>query len=221
MKKTGSIFSPGLVIVLGSVWGFSEAVLGLGLKSCAVLVSGSIMTGVAFFFLAAVWIFSRRITSIILLVVIASLFKLFDALLLSVPVLHGAVSNPIFAFVCEAITFVFLILIVEEKIIKKPAGQALMGGLAAVLCVNLFPLVKFVTGVPACTVAGTGYPSALYYIYVTVLVSSVTVPLGFWVGTKLKTLYLVKPATRKKLSYILSPATLIFCLIVISILRLA
>ena len=30
----------GLVIVLGSVWGLSEAALGMGLRSCAAFVSG-------------------------------------------------------------------------------------------------------------------------------------------------------------------------------------
>ena len=42
----------GLIVVLGSVWGLSEAALGMGLRSCAAFVSGSIMTGVALFFMA-------------------------------------------------------------------------------------------------------------------------------------------------------------------------
>ncbi|GAI63611.1 unnamed protein product, partial [marine sediment metagenome] len=36
-----------IVVMLGAVWGFSEAALGMGLRSCASLFSGSIMTGVA------------------------------------------------------------------------------------------------------------------------------------------------------------------------------
>jgi len=41
----------GMVIVLGSVWGLSEAALGMGLRSCVAFISGSIMTGVALFVL--------------------------------------------------------------------------------------------------------------------------------------------------------------------------
>ncbi|MFB0519779.1 MAG: hypothetical protein ACETWC_10935, partial [Acidobacteriota bacterium] len=72
-----------IIVMLGAVWGFSEAGLGMGLRSCASFVSGSIMTGVALFFIAASWVVTRNILGIALLIVIASLFKMFDALLLS------------------------------------------------------------------------------------------------------------------------------------------
>ena len=102
-------------------------------------------------------------------------------------------------------------------------GQALLGGLSAVLAVNLFPLVKYATGVPACVVAGTGYPLSLYYIHFAVLVSFVTVPLGFWVGAKVGFLEasLTKIRAMKRLDFILSPAALILCLAVLALIRLA
>jgi hypothetical protein len=96
-----------------------------------------------------------------------------------------------------------------------------LGSTAAVISVNLFPLVKYITGVPACTIAGSGYPQALYYIYIAVLVSSVTVPLGFRVGRYLKTGNLSLSLQRRNFNYILTPAVLIFCLTVIMILRLS
>ena len=46
------------VLVLGSLWGLSEAALGMSLRQCASTVSGSVMTGAAFFFLAAAWALS-------------------------------------------------------------------------------------------------------------------------------------------------------------------
>lgn len=212
----------GMVVVLGSVWGLSEAALGMGLRSCAAFVSGSIMTGVALFFMAAGWVVSRRVLGIILMVLIAAFFKMFDALLLSLPLKHGAIGNPIFAFVMEAIAFVILISIFKERMTKRPSGQALIGALAAVLAVNLFPLVKFATGVPACVVAGTGYPLSLYYIHFAVLVSLVTVPLGFWVGSKIEALEtrLIRAQSMRKFDTILSPAALILCLVIILLLRL-
>jgi hypothetical protein len=212
----------GLVIVLGSVWGLSEAALGMGLRNCAAFVSGSIMTGVALFFMAAGWVVSRRISGVLLMALIASLFKMFDALLLSLPIKHGAIGNPIFAFFMEAIAFVLLVSIVKDKMAQKPAGQALLGGMAAALAVNLFPLVKYATGVPACVVPGTGYPLSLYYIHVAVLTSFVTVPLGFLAGAKMESFVarLIKSRAQKKLEYILSPAAFILCLVIVALLRL-
>lgn len=213
----------GIIVLLGSLWGLSEAGLGMGLRSCAAMVSGSIMTGVALLFLAIGWIVSRKIWSIFLMVFIAAGFKMFDALLLSLPLNHGAIGNPIFAFFMEALAFVLLISILSRKITNKPSGQALFGGMAAVVAVNLFPLVKFATGVPACVAAGTGYPLSLYYIHYAVLISALTVPLGFWAGQKIKTLQsrILQLPGAQKLESILSPAALILCLLLITILRLA
>jgi hypothetical protein len=213
----------GLVIVLGSVWGLSEAALGMGLRSCAAFVSGSIMTGIALFFMAAGWVVSRRISGVLLMALTASFFKMFDALLLSLPIKHGAIGNPIFAFLMEAIAFVLLVSIVKDKMAQKPVGQSLLGGLAAALAVNLFPLVKYATGVPACVVPGTGYPLSLHYIHIAVLASCVTVPLGFLAGAKMQSFKasLIKNRAHKKLEYILSPAVFILCLLIVTLLRLA
>ncbi|MDH5467253.1 MAG: hypothetical protein OEY25_07525 [Candidatus Aminicenantes bacterium] len=212
----------GLVIILGSVWGLSEAALGMGLRTCASHVSGSIMTGVALFFLASGWMVSKRAFGVFLMVLIASLFKMFDALLLSLPLKHGAIGNPIFAFFMEAAAFLIFVSLFKEKMARKPAGQALLGGLGAVVAVNLFPLVKYATGIPACVVPGTGYPLSLYYIHLAVLSSFVTVPLGFWVGARIEAIEtsLIKGQARRKFNTILSPAALIICLVIISLLRL-
>jgi len=58
--KTSLSASLGFLVVCGSVWGLSEAALGLTLESCAKLVSGSIMTGVALFFISAAWTRTKR-----------------------------------------------------------------------------------------------------------------------------------------------------------------
>jgi hypothetical protein len=94
--------------------------------------------------------------------------------------------------------------------------------MAAALAVNLFPLVKYATGVPACVVSGTGYPLSLYYIHVAVLTSFVTVPLGFLAGAKMESFKarLIKSQAQKKLEYILSPVAVILCLVIVALLRL-
>lgn len=213
----------GMIIMLGSVWGLSEAALGMGLRSCAAHISGSLMTGVALFFMAAGWVVSRRISGVFLMVVVAAFFKMFDALFLSLPIRHGAIGNPIFAFFMEAIAFVLLVSIIKEVMIRKAVGQALLGGLAAAMAANLFPLVKYATGIPACVVTGTGYPLSLYYVYFAILASIVTVPLGFLAGARIESIEarLVKAEEQKRLEYVLSPVAFILCLAVVALLRLA
>ena len=211
----------GFIVMLGAVWGLSEAALGMGLRSCASVVSGSIMTGVALFFIAACWVISQSAWGIALLIIVASLFKLFDALLLSLPVLHGAVANPIFAFFMEGLAFLIIVSLVKDKLFKKTGSQALIGGMSALIAVNLFPLVKFATGIPACVAAGTGYPLSLYYAYVAVALSLVTVPIGILIGEKLSSLDrgLARALSIKKIQYIASPAAVILCLLIVFLIR--
>lgn len=212
----------GAVIALGAVWGLSEAALGMGLRQCAAFVSGSIMTGVALLFMAASWVVSRRVRGVLLLVLIAAGFKVFDALLLSLPLNHGAIGNPIFAFFMEGAAFLIIVAVLQNRLRQKIWGQALLGGLAALLAVNLFPLVRYATGVPACVVAGTGYPLSLYYIHIAVLLSLITVPLGFWLGARVEAFLprLSAVAAIRKYQYILPPSAVAVCLGIVLILRL-
>jgi hypothetical protein len=81
--------------------------------------------------------------------------------------------------------------------------------------------VKYATGIPACVAAGTGYPLSLYYAYIAVALSFITVPLGILVGQKLSALEtgLVKSIGMKKYSFIASPAAVILCLIIVLLIR--
>lgn len=170
------------VIILGSVWGLAEAALGLGLHKCASLASGSIMTAAALFFIAASWIVSRRAAGVALAVGICTVIKLFDAMLLSLPVKGGAVANPIFAFWTEGLAFLVVFGILQVSPAQKKTGLATGGALAGLAAANLFPLVRLATGIPACVYPGTQTPLALYYLPFAVGLSALTVPLGFWAG---------------------------------------
>ena len=64
----------GIALILGSAWGLAEAALGFGLQKCASMVSGSLMTGVALFFIAAGWAATRRFYVPALMVLVACLF---------------------------------------------------------------------------------------------------------------------------------------------------
>lgn len=222
MNRNQSKSYMGIVVMLGAVWGLSEAGLGMWLRSCASFLSGSLMTGAALFFIAAAWFVSRRILGVALIVAIACLFKMFDALLLSLPIQHGAVGNPIFAFLVEGLAFLVLFSLFAKKQKRKTGRQAILGGMSALLAVNLFPLVKFATGVPACVFPGTTMPLSLYYAPVAVVLSSVTVPLGIWAASKITALETkLEEANRsRRLRIIASPAALLLCLVIITLIRL-
>jgi hypothetical protein len=204
----------GPILVLGSLWGLSEAALGMYLRQCASTVSGSVMTGAALFFLAAAWAVSPRLKTTAAMVGIAAGFKLFDALLLGLPVLHGAIGNPIFAIVLEGAAFALILAVISRTVAGKTAGQGLAGGLSALVAVNLFPLVKYATGVTAC-VTGTGYPLSLYYAPIAVALAALTVPLGLRAGAALAALE-ARPARLRWLS----PAATALSLGALALLRL-
>jgi len=202
----------GLILLLGSAWGFSEMLLGLGLQSCARLVSGSIMTAVALFFLAAGLAVTRRVEAAGLLVVMAVLFKMFDAALLSLPVRSGAVANPIFAFATEALALVVLTSAIPAW--KNAAkGRVRLGGASGLASAAVFPLVGLVTGVPACLLPGTSLPLAWVFAPIAAGLSALTVPLGFALGEKL--------AQKELRLAFLSPAAVLVSLAIMALVRLS
>jgi hypothetical protein len=223
MPKKSASAQWSFVIMIGAVWGLTEAALGLGLERCASLASGSIMTGVALMFMAAGWTLASRKLSLALLVVIAGLFKMFDALLLSLPLHHGAIANPIFAFITEGLAFFILISLASEALKKRVWGQALTGGLAAILAANLFPLGKFATGIPACVYPGTSYPLSLYFLPLAVAVSLIAVPLGIRAGEKIAGFdnqAWLGDRAKSGLAYLAAPLTLVLCLGIMALIRL-
>lgn len=209
------------VIVGGAVWGFSEAALGMGLRKCAASVSGSLMTGAALFFIAFLWFYTRRFFPVLLMIVLVSLIKTFDALLLSLPFFHGAVANPIFAFFMEGLAFLAIVVLLDKTLLEKKVGQAALGGMSALLAVNLFPLVKYATGIPACVVPGTGFPLSLYYAPLAVAVSMLTVPLGAWLGEQSLSFRLKTESSlfAGKLQPVVSSSILLLFLLLIIFLR--
>ena len=180
MKRTGT------VIALGAVWGLAECGLGAGLQACAKSLSGSLMTGVALFFIAAAWASSKKAWSVGLLVGIAMLFKMFDAALLGLPIGSGAVANPAFAFVLEGAGFLAAAVHIGRSRGEGTLGRVLTGGAGALLAVAAFPIVGAVTGSPACLAAGTTIPLAWYYGPAAIGLAMITVPLGMAFGERTK-----------------------------------
>ena len=186
MENTNIRRNVGIIIMLGAAWGLSECLLGAALHACASSISGSMMTGVAFFFIAAAWASGGKTRSVALVVAIAVLFKTLDAVLLSLPLRNGAIANPVFAFILEGAAFIVLAVILKEAWKRRRAGRAVWGGMAALVSVAAFPLVKFATGTAACLVPGTATPLAWYYAIPAVGISLLTVPLGLRAGERMR-----------------------------------
>jgi hypothetical protein len=222
MPSKPSSRSLGILVVLGSVWGLTEAGLGLTLESCARLVSGSLMTGVAFFFIAAAWARTKRLLGPAIVVGLALVFKLFDAALLGLPLKHGAIANPMFAFLTEGLAFCLIVPFMAEAWKQKAVGRAFLGGLSALVAVNLFPLVKYASGIPACVYPGSTTPLSLYFAPIAVGVSLITVPLGFLTAAKIEAVETAAGiAPKSSLRRWLAPAgAATFCLAVQVLLRI-
>ena len=104
--------------------------------------------------------------------------------------------------------------VISKALAGKALGQGLAGGLSALVAINLFPLVKFATGVAPC-VTGTAYPLSLYYAPIAVGLSFLTVPLGARAGA-----FLARLRGRDRRLRWASPAALALSLGALVLLRL-
>jgi hypothetical protein len=181
------------------------------------------MTAVALFFIAAAWVLTRRVSGVLLAVILVTLIKMYDAVLLSLPLRNGAVANPIFAFWTEALVLLVVVALAKGAFTRKTAGQAAAGGLAALGAAGIFPLAGYITGIPACVFPGTSYPLSVYYAPIAVVLSLLTVPLGFWAGLKISAAEARHEAftQSRAFRYLVSPAALILCLLLVASIRLA
>jgi hypothetical protein len=218
-----SIFRSHLAIALtlGSVWGTSEVILGAGIQACAHTVSGSLMTGIALFFIAAAWAATKNYHIPVLVVLIACLFKLFDAVLLSLPVLHGAIGNPIFAFLLEGFAILLLVAVFRKQRWQKRSSRAFLGAGAALIAVAMFPLVRYATGIPACVYPGTAVPLSIFFAPVAILFSAFTVPVGFVAGERIRKVSEMgaRGYGLKLTGNIVSPLTLVICIALVTLFR--
>lgn len=177
-----------MILIAGSVWGMSEVLMGAWLNGCAFKYTGAVMTGLAFFYMSFTLTATRKMISLLLLLTIAILFKMLDAVLLSVPVTHGSVMNPSFAFILEVMGFCIIAAVVGKRFFQKTGSRLITGAGAAIFAVVLFPVAGFVTGSAACLVAGTQIPVSIYTSPLTIALSMFTVTTGFFAATRLQTL---------------------------------
>ncbi len=83
-------------------------------------------------------------------------------------------------------------------------------------------LVKFASGTPACLYAATSIPLAIYTAPVAILISMLTVPLGFKAASWYTQSALQNPSTSPAslMARVWSPAVVICCLIIVTLIRI-
>jgi len=212
----------GIILAVGSVWGLSEFAFGMGLQKCATLYTGAILTGVAFFWLSFIWSLTRKLLPILIIVGMVVLFKMLDAVLLPVAWNHGSILNPVYAFFTIMLAFSLLISLFKKRFQAKLVNRVLLGAGAAVIATALFPLVKFASGTPACLYAATSIPLAIYTAPVAILLSMVTVPLGFkaaaWYSGAVGENLLAHSSSFAARFW--PPAVVVCCLIIVTLIRI-
>lgn len=170
-------------IAIGLAWGLAEAGLGIGLRSlCPGAITGSVMTGTAFLFLASACYLRDNFRSLAVLLGIVVALKGISGILLGQSILHGAVLNPVFAFLLESAVFVAMVWTLRRLRSERPLALAVGGGLAGAAAAAVFPVAGMLTGSPVCRVAGTAWPVSVYYAPVAAAVAFLCVPLGWAAG---------------------------------------
>jgi hypothetical protein len=222
MDRKNISTSFGIILAIGSLWGLTEFGAGMGLQKCATLITGALLTGFSFFWLSFIWGATRRLFPVVLIVIIAMLFKWMDALLLQVAWNHGSVLNPMFAFLTAMVGFILLIALFRNQFARSFRSRILVGGSAALLAMCMFPLVKFITGTPACTYAATQIPLAIYTAPIAVVLAMIMVPLGFrvasWYHDKNRRTYRIQISP--VFNRLWSPAVFIVCVIIMIVVRI-
>jgi len=104
---------------------------------------------------------------------------------------------------------------------SKLRNRILLGAGAAIIAAAMFPLVRFATGSAACFYASSNIPLAIYTAPVAIVISMITVPLGsraaLWYTGKSLDENRIQPSI---LSRLWSPAVLVCCILIITLVRI-
>lgn len=95
-----------LVILIGSVWGFIEALVGGALHAVSSPISGSLMAPIGFGVLAYGAKRGLRAQGIVCAAIVAAFFKFLDPIIFTMPIFHIRIINPAQAIFSQGIAFV-------------------------------------------------------------------------------------------------------------------
>ena len=179
-----------LVVAVGCMWGLTESVGRAALHDIGILHhNGSILAGCAVLFFALAYGLTPRARTLMILPLIAMLFKVYLAGLEHHPIFcRGMAGNMVFAYMGGAFAFGTLMFVTSDKRRMSWGGGAAIGVLSTVIAANVFILAPLFTGQSACVVPGTALPSSVAGIPYAAAVAGLGAPLGFRGGQKLREL---------------------------------
>ena len=177
-----------LVVAIGCLWGLAESVGRPILHQFGVLHhNGSILSGCAVLFFAMAYGLLPRVRAILVLVLIAAVFRMYLTGLQHHPVFCRGIANSVFfAYFGEAMAFGGLMFLTSSNRQMSWVGGAAIGVISVVIAANVFVLGPAIVGFSVCVVPGTSFPSSVAGIPYAAAIAALGAPLGFRGGRKLQ-----------------------------------
>jgi len=169
----------------GAIWGTIEIFGGALLKGTAPEITGSVMTALAGFVLVVVYGLTRNYLAYFATVLLASGFRIINSLTWHLPAVHLGFGNHVFGMVTEAVALALFLTLLKNNL-HRPAYQRLIGVSFPFLSALLFPLVRLITGNPACLFRNSGIAVAWVFAPLAMILGALLCPIAFQLANYLK-----------------------------------
>jgi|GEM_PF-3347132 len=208
-----------MLVFIGSFWGFTEYFAGTLIKdSFPDGVTGSILIGLSFFFLASGLFFSKNIYGILIPLGVAIALKIGWSIISGHALSHPSLINPLFSILIETAVFISFYLLFLKKKKKSIAMLIILGAAGGVLVSLLFPQITAITALPVCVKLGTNTPLSIYFINYSIIAGSIALPLGIKFSAFLK--QYAEMESNKSLTIALNTLSFIFILFALQVFSL-
>ncbi|GEM_PF-432743 len=216
------------VALFGSLWGLAECTAGIFLRgTCSRLYTGSILTGLSFFYMAGALglaggggtLARGRAFTLMLMPLIAALFRVYAGLLMGQKIISGAVANPVYAFITEGLVFCALVAFAGRERLSRLVPAAMGGIASAVAAAVIFVPVVVFTTIPACVLPGTRLPLSIFGMPVAAALGAVALPAGLQLGAWMRHRLDAQPRERAMVLLTrASAAVTVVCAVVLTLL---
>jgi hypothetical protein len=179
------------LITIGCLWGITEFFMGTLLKNLYPgNITGSVLIGLSFFFLSATYYLNERISSLIIILIISTLFKLSGTILIGKSLASPFFINPVLSMLLSVCLFIILQRLILKD--KKTTGinSFFAGAILAAVTALLFPLLNYISGYPLCFKSNTNIPLSVWYIHISTFIGFFAYPAGVYINSLYKNIIL-------------------------------
>ena len=173
------------------MWGITEFFMGTLLKNLYPgNITGSVLIGLSFFFLSATYYLNERISSLIIILIISTLFKLSGTILIGKSLASPFFINPVLSMLLSVCLFIILQRLILKD--KKTTGinSFFAGAILAAVTALLFPLLNYISGYPLCFKSNTNIPLSVWYIHISTFIGFFAYPAGVYINSLYKNIIL-------------------------------